>query len=121
MISYDILALSRIPLKQDDMKGISNNELRLMIQIGEGGNGRIMCRCQACSKRKRRQVHTNVGRGDEPVSFTFNKIDGICQLWLCSFEQLSGIVGSERDVRVPVKSMNCQIMLVYAARHWSSL
>mmetsp|Transcript_10906 Transcript_10906/g.16507 ORF Transcript_10906/g.16507 Transcript_10906/m.16507 type:complete len:349 (+) Transcript_10906:152-1198(+) len=92
IISY--IALSRIPLK-DEMKNTSNSKLMSMMQLGASIDSRIMCRCGACSKRKRRQ--TKRGRGDHPVSFTFNKIDGICQLWLCSFEQLSNLLRSAKS------------------------
>ena len=52
IISY--IALSKIPLK-DEMKNTSNSKLMSMMQLRGSTDRRIMCRCEACSKRKRRQ------------------------------------------------------------------
>lgn len=69
ILSY--VALSRIPF----------NKLETNPRIGMGEEGEITCRCSACERRKKRK--------SEDSSFTFNIHDGICHLWLYSFEDLS--------------------------------
>jgi len=70
--------LSRIPLH--DME-----DSEPMIRIDYRGN-KVTCRCEACDRQGR--------RNGKECSFTINSEDGICQLWLCSFEGLSTFLRS---------------------------
>eukprot|EP00536_Pseudo-nitzschia_multiseries_P003624 jgi/Psemu1/284536/fgenesh1_pg.56_\ len=80
MIVLSVVALSRIPFNaQKDQDGV-----RSLVQVSS--NGSVFCSCDACVCRSRR---TN-----EKCSFTFQCSDGICYLWLCSFETLSSILCS---------------------------
>ena len=72
-VSYAIL--SHVPLSQLDEKSVS------LIYIE--GNGNVGCKCKVCMRCKNRKGQ------DTPTSFTCNMKDGICLLWLCSFETLS--------------------------------
>lgn len=71
LITLSYVALSRIPF----------NKLDSIPRIGESLRGKITCSCSACNRRSKR-------KGEES-SFTFNIHDGICILWLYSFEDLS--------------------------------
>ena len=50
-------------------------------------NNTVDCSCDACISKKKR-------RGDNAVSLTVHPRDGICQLWLGSFQQLSDTLAS---------------------------
>ena len=98
--------LSRIPFREMIAIGSvtnSTNHLASMIEVvmdenhpSETNHKTIMCSCKACNKRKERlqQRNKNHNQNQQPVSFTFHRDDGICQLWLSTFEQLSGILSS---------------------------
>lgn len=77
MILFSFSALSRIPLKDID-------DGKPLLSINNVGN--ITCSCNACTRRTARKSRES--------SFTFNTNDGICHLWLCSFEKLSTFLGS---------------------------
>jgi len=80
MSLLSFVAILMIPSnEQKDRKGA-----RSLIQIST--NGSVFCKCDACTCKSRR---TN-----QKVSFTFHYNDGICYLWLCSFETLSNILTS---------------------------
>mmetsp|Transcript_829 Transcript_829/g.1595 ORF Transcript_829/g.1595 Transcript_829/m.1595 type:complete len:343 (-) Transcript_829:698-1726(-) len=46
---------------------------------------RIGCTCSACSHRMKRMIHYK----KKTTSFVCNPIDGLCALWMLSFEQVS--------------------------------
>ena len=71
LITLSYVALSRIPFNEHDTNPY----------IGEGVGGEIICSCSACERRTKRM--------SKESSFTFNMYDGICHLWLYSFEDLS--------------------------------
>lgn len=71
LITLSYVALSRIPFNEHDTNP----------RIGEGVGGEITCSCSACERWTKRM--------SEDSSFTFNMYDGICHLWLYSFEDLS--------------------------------
>ena len=71
LITVSYVTLSRIPFNKHDTNPC----------IGEGVKGKIICSCSACERRTKRL--------SKDSSFTFNMYDGICQLWLYSFEDLS--------------------------------
>lgn len=73
------LALSRIPLNE-----VKDSEP--LIRINEQGT--ITCSCDPCRRRTKRK--------SKESSFTFNVDDGICHLWLSSFEKLSTFLCSPR-------------------------
>eukprot|EP00531_Pseudo-nitzschia_arenysensis_P003088 CAMPEP_0116129642 /NCGR_PEP_ID=MMETSP0329-20121206/8028_1 /TAXON_ID=697910 /ORGANISM="Pseudo-nitzschia arenysensis, Strain B593" /LENGTH=302 /DNA_ID=CAMNT_0003623913 /DNA_START=9 /DNA_END=920 /DNA_ORIENTATION=- len=77
-ISYVIL--SQIPFSES-----SDKELAFMIKVvGTTEEATtITCSCRACKTRQER-LDSN-----SPVSFTVGARDGICQLWLASFGQLT--------------------------------
>ena len=83
-ISYGIL--SRVPFSE--IVSSSNAGLASMVEV-QGTT--ITCSCRACTARKKERV---IGDHHPAVSFTVSPRDGICQLLLCSFEQLSGILSS---------------------------
>jgi len=95
LVGISFVVLSRIPFPEME-KGLSAtnhvNHLASMIQVLDSPQQdniktkTITCLCLACKRRKQRQ------RVHRPVSFTFNADDGICQLWLSSFKELSGIL-----------------------------
>ena len=76
LIISSYVALSRIPFNKFDLNPI----------IGEGKGGSLTCGCSACVLRTKRK--------GEDSSFTFNSKDGVCQLWLHSFEDLSTLLCS---------------------------
>jgi len=80
-ISYKVL--SQIPFSEN-----SGKELASMVKVvgTKNGNITIACSCLVCKRKKERSSNCSA------VSFTVNNRDGICQLWLASFEQLSGIL-----------------------------
>lgn len=68
--------------------------IRVVRDPTDGGMSKrttVTCSCRACNRRKERRRNDNLRH---PVSFTFNANDGVCRLWLCSFEELSGILSS---------------------------
>lgn len=67
--------ISQIPFNQSDEKYDS------LINIQS--DGKVACKCLVCMRCNERKRH------DAPASFAFNVEDGICKLWLCSFETLS--------------------------------
>ncbi len=77
-ISY--LAFAQIPLS----RLTTASSMTSLITIRKNT---VDCSCTACSSKKKRQ-------GESIVSFTVHPSDGICQLWLGSFEQLSEILAS---------------------------
>ena len=94
MVFFSYVTLSKIPL--NDFIGDGNGsdcgkfELMALIRISSSSNNKkIICGCQACQKRGIRQCK-------DSCSFTLNYRDGICQLWLCSFETLSTFLRSLR-------------------------
>ena len=80
------LVLSRVPLNINNAKYKSNQSF---VRIN-GGN--IECSCQACKKRVQ-----STGRY---ASFTFTRRDGVCCLWLYSFEELSNILLGMSDMKL---------------------
>mmetsp|Transcript_51 Transcript_51/g.66 ORF Transcript_51/g.66 Transcript_51/m.66 type:complete len:297 (+) Transcript_51:72-962(+) len=71
LITISYVALSRIPF----------NKLDSIPRIDESARGKVICSCSACERRTKRK--------SKDSSFTFNIHDGICILWLYSFENLS--------------------------------
>ena len=71
LMALSYVTLSRIPFNKHDTNPC----------IGEGVEGKITCSCSACERRTKRM--------SKDSSFTFNLYDGICLLWLYSFEDLS--------------------------------
>jgi len=71
LITLSYVPLSRIPLNKHETHP----------RIGKGVEGVITCSCSACERRTKRKSNDS--------SFTFNIHDGICHLWLYSFEDLS--------------------------------
>ena len=71
LITLSYVALSRIPFNKHETHP----------RIGKGVEGEITCSCSACERRTKRKSNDS--------SFTFNIHDGICHLWLYSFEDLS--------------------------------
>mmetsp|Transcript_19854 Transcript_19854/g.41794 ORF Transcript_19854/g.41794 Transcript_19854/m.41794 type:complete len:342 (+) Transcript_19854:205-1230(+) len=88
MVSVGVL--SRVPLnsaKQYDGENINNNnghnnKISLVRLSKEKG---IECSCPACQRRVRSTGHSS-------CSFTFTRREGVCILWLYSFEDLSNIL-----------------------------
>ncbi len=80
-ISYRVL--SQIPFSET-----SDKELASMVTILNTDTGipTITCSCLACKRKQERSNNCSA------ISFTVNSRDEICQLWLASFEQLSGIL-----------------------------
>ena len=78
LIFTSALVLSKVPLNRttEDSKPIT---LR---------SGKIDCHCQACSIRSKKT--------DGCSSFTFSRQEGVCFLWLYSFEQLASILSEAR-------------------------
>mmetsp|Transcript_24380 Transcript_24380/g.36349 ORF Transcript_24380/g.36349 Transcript_24380/m.36349 type:complete len:300 (-) Transcript_24380:678-1577(-) len=74
VVSY--FALSKVPQNRVPEEVREN-----IIQIDE--NGKIACKCTTC---KRKNIK---------CSFTFNINDGVCLLWLHSFEQLLNVLRSK--------------------------
>ncbi|GFH57619.1 hypothetical protein CTEN210_14095 [Chaetoceros tenuissimus] len=56
-------------------------------------NETVDCSCEVCSHAKRRRTSS------KPTSFTFNPLDGICKLWLCSFTGLQQVLELSLDRR----------------------
>lgn len=73
MILLAYAALSRIPLNQDAERSLS------LIQILDDGS--IVCACDACTIASKRRYKKS--------SFVFGFKEGVCELWLYSFETLS--------------------------------
>lgn len=71
------LALSKVPINKLKIGGE-------IVQLKE--DGKIVCNCNTCLRRTKRRSRTS--------SFTFNMNDGICALWLYSFENLSDVLCS---------------------------
>jgi multisubunit Na+/H+ antiporter MnhF subunit len=103
LILISSFALSRIPFNNNNNNN-NNNEvsndscddidedsksMNKFIHVCKDGS--IACSCNACKKRSKR---TN---SQESSSFTFNFSDGICHLWLCSFENLSTFLSSYKS------------------------
>jgi multisubunit Na+/H+ antiporter MnhF subunit len=94
LILISSFALSRIPLNNNNNNEVNNDscdeddEKSMNKFINVSNDGSITCSCSACRKRSKR---TN---SQESSSFTFNIADGICHLWLCSFENLSTFLSS---------------------------
>ena len=102
----------------------SNEELESLVRVVDVRENRtgvqprrrrriLLCSCEACTRRKQRtnatgsttkqqQQQPHRGKNEEPpllpgvpvVSFTLNPTDGICRLWLGSFEELCVILSS---------------------------
>mmetsp|Transcript_68809 Transcript_68809/g.77007 ORF Transcript_68809/g.77007 Transcript_68809/m.77007 type:complete len:316 (+) Transcript_68809:150-1097(+) len=88
VVSY--VSLSSIPVNNNEAVNINECDDKSMKCIQIYADGRIICSCTACRKRCRRT-------GQES-SFTFNYIDGICHLWLCSFGKLSTFLSSSNMI-----------------------
>lgn len=102
------VVLSRIPFREMIMDSsitskTSATHLASMIEVvldnkypvdRETNQKTIMCSCKACNKRKERLQQRDENYNQHPVSFTIHRDDGICHLWLSTFEQLSGIISS---------------------------
>ena len=98
LIFMSSFAVSRIPLNNNNIN--DNNEVNdddtesMNTFINVSKDGSITCCCNACKERSKR---TN--NSEESSSFTFNVADGICHLWLCSFENLSAFLSSYKYSR----------------------
>ena len=80
LVSIFYGTLHTIPLNSDtNTKSISS-----LLTIFN--NETLDCNCEVCLNAKRRRTST------KPTSFTFNPLDGICKLWLCSFTDLQQVL-----------------------------
>ncbi len=83
-ISY--VVLSQIPFSDNTDKELAS---MIKVVVGTENGATILCSCRAC-KTKQERLDSN----SSPVSFTVNPRDGICQLWLASFGQLTEVLAA---------------------------
>ena len=83
------LILSQVPLHSTKRQGTDEPFIKL-----KSGNT-IVCSCETC---KRRFQSTGI-----PSSFTFTRRDGVCRLWLYSFEELSNVLRDVSDISLSKK------------------
>ena len=72
LVSIFYGALCTIPLSAD------TNPNRISSLLTILNNETLECKCEVCLHAKMQRSST------KPTSFTFNPLDGICKLWLCS-------------------------------------
>ena len=92
VVLFSYVTLSRIPLNgfidDGNSSDYDKHKLMALIRMPSSVSKSIICGCEACQKRGIRQC--------KDCSFTLNCRDGVCQLWLCSFETLSTFLRSSR-------------------------
>lgn len=90
LIILSYLAASCIPFSKVQTYNCNNNT-GLLLHISE--NRKVICCCDVCKKRAEKGESDCK---DEGCSFTFTMEEGICHLWLCSFETLSTFLYSAK-------------------------
>ena len=90
LIILSYLALSRIPFS--NIQTHNTDSTVSLLHIGE--DRKVICSCDVCKKRTEKKGESSCkGVG---CSFTFTMEEGICCLWLCSFETLSTFLCSAK-------------------------
>ena len=89
LVVASALILSRVPLNNNDA---NFENIKSLIRLNRGN---VECSCRSC-KRK----FQSTGKYS---AFTFTRKEGVCCLWLYSFEELSNILLGISDMNLPEK------------------